>query len=157
MKKSILLLVCIGGLFACGDKDKIVKDHALVGIWRMDSLISLTQTLAFYKDTIYWEDSPNKRLLMSVQEDNTFKWEYITMGGQGVGSFVLTKNEYGYNNIKSNACLTSYPLKSYLMLFYFMEVMNNQGDRQNSYSISGNQLSIFYMEESRIAKFTKEE
>ncbi|OJV25453.1 MAG: hypothetical protein BGO32_00065 [Bacteroidetes bacterium 37-13] len=148
MKELLVISLCIG-LFAC-NKDKIVKDPALVGAWRMDSVMYLTSTTAVYKDTIYWGESNNKRLLMEVKDDNSFAFEYITKAVEGKGHFTLTK----YGDMKSQAYATNYPLTTYLMVYHFMEAMNNT----TSYSIHDNQLSVFYVAGHKsIVKFTKEE
>jgi hypothetical protein len=148
MKYLVLALVFFS-FFSC-KKNEIVKDTALVGNWRLDSVMYLTAKTAFYKDTIYFGDAPNKRFLMLIKEDNSFTFEHISKEVQGKGTFTITT----YKTIKSNAYLTNYPLKTYLIAYHFMSAMNNT----TSYNITGNQLSIFYIGSSQdcIAKFTKE-
>lgn len=145
MKKLIGVIIALA-LFSCHKKDTIIKDAELVGTWRMDSVMYLIANSAFYIDTIYWGDAPNKRLLMHIYNDNTFSFEHISKESVGKGSFAITP----YKTIKASAYPTNYPLTIYLAVYYFLEALNNA----TSYSIKDNQLSIFYG--LSIAKFTKE-
>ena len=147
--KYLISIVIILSFFSC-KKNELIKDVSLVGNWRFDSVMYLTANTALYKDTIYFGDAPNKRFLMTIKEDNNFTFEHISKEVQGKGAFTIT----AYKSMKSNAYLTNYPLQTYLIAYYFMEAMNNT----TSYSMNGNQLSIFYSGSSQnsIAKFTKE-
>jgi len=143
----LFVLVCTQG---CKKDDTITfKDAELVGNWRLDSMMYLTASTAYFVDTIYFGDAPNKRFLMTIKEDNTFTFEHISKEVVGKGSFIITE----FKGIKSTAYATVYPLKIYLVAYYYLEAMNNA----KSYSIKGNQLSIFYAEpSSSIARFTRE-
>jgi len=142
----IFFAICC--FFSC-KKDTVFRDAELVGTWRLDSVMYLTANTAYFKDTIYFGDAPNKRFLMSIKDDNTFTFEHVSKEVVGKGSFTITE----YKGIKSTAYATVYPLQIYLVAYYFLEAMNNA----KSYSIKGNQLSIFYpAPNSSIARFTKE-
>ncbi len=147
--KYIVIITFAAILSSCCKKEKepeILKNPELYGTWRLDSIMHITAQTATVIDTFYFGDLEAKRIITTFNEDNSLTFDYVSKPVEGKGVFELKE----FEQIDMEVYRTSTEWQGYRWVSSYLDAMNNA----TSYSINGNQLTIFY--QNYMAKFTKE-